>query len=186
MSEEPVLQNSCGTCIACCYALSFHAEEGLKKKAGDMCPNCTGTGCRIYETRFKLCRLFLCAWRKLPMLGEEWRPDKSGVMMIEVEGDDIPVAYRDAGVGIEFLMLKDETIITRPGFSEYVATLVSRRVAVFMGLIGGPKTVINQFLEPLVAAKDLPGLTAMLLHIFNMHLEARRLGIAGPDRKDVR
>ena len=29
---------------------------------------------------------------KLPMLGEEWRPDNSGVMMIEVEGDDIPQA----------------------------------------------------------------------------------------------
>jgi len=146
-------------------------------------PHCTGTGCGIYETRSKLCQRFFCAWHQLPMLGEDWRPDKSGVMMLETKGDDIPQAYREAGPGIEFLMLKDETAITRPGFSEYVGTLVSRRVAVFMGMIGGPKTIVNQYLEPLVAAKDLPGLTRMLLHIFNMHQEARRRGMAGPDRK---
>ena len=100
------MENSCGTCIACCYALAFNAEEGLKKKAGDMCPNCTGTGCGIYETRFKLCRSFLCAWRKLPQLGDDWRPDKSGVMLIEVTGEQIPEGYRDAGIGMEFLLLK--------------------------------------------------------------------------------
>jgi hypothetical protein len=183
MSDQPPLENSCGTCIACCYALAFNAEEGLKKKAGDMCPNCTGTGCGIYETRFKLCQLFLCAWRKLPQLGDDWRPDKSGVMLIEVKGEQIPEGYRDAGIGMEFLLLKDDSTITRAGFSEYVGTLVSQRVAVFMGMIGGPSTFINKYLEPLVAAKDLPGLTKMLLHIYGLHMEARKLGLAGPDRK---
>lgn len=53
-----------------------------------------------------------------------------------------------------------------------------------MGMIGGPSTFISKYLEPLVAAKDLQGLTKMLLHIYGLHLEARKLGLAGPDRKE--
>jgi hypothetical protein len=183
VTEEPVFQNNCGTCIACCYALAFHAEEdGYKKEAGDMCRHCTGTGCGAYETRYKLCRLFNCAWRGLPQLGEEWRPDKSGVMMLEVVGDELPEICRASGVGLEFLILTDQSAIQRPGFAEYIATLVSRRVAVFLGLPGRPKTVINRFLEDSVAAKDIPGLTRMLIHIYHLHLEAKRLGIDAPEQ----
>jgi hypothetical protein len=184
VTDQPAPQNSCGTCIACCYALAFNAEEGYRKKAGDMCQHCTGTGCGAYETRYKLCHLFNCAWRRLPLLGEEWRPSNSGVMLLEVEGDEIPEAYRASGVGMEFLILTDESAILRPGFAEYIATLVSRRVVVCMSLIGRPKTVINEYLEGLVAAKDMAGLRKMLLHIFHLHQEAKRLGIAaerGPD-----
>ena len=177
MTDQPVVQNSCGTCIACCYALGFHAEDGYKKKAGDMCQHCTGAGCGVYETRYKLCQRFNCAWRRLPQLGADWRPDKSGVMLLEVEVDDVPEAYRPAGMGIEFLILTDESAILKPAFADYITTLVSRRVMIRMFLIGRPKTVINPYLEDLVAAGDKVGLTGMLLHIFHLHQEARRLGI---------
>jgi hypothetical protein len=182
VTDEPVFKNNCGTCIACCYALAFHAEDGYNKEAGEMCQHCTGTGCGTYQTRYKLCHLFNCAWRGLPLLGEEWRPDKSGVMMLEVAGDELPEICRASGVGLEFLILTDESAILRPGFAEYIATLVSRRVAVFLGLPGRPKTVINEFLEDHVAAKDMPGLTKMLVHIYKLHLEAKRLGIDAPER----
>ena len=181
MSE--VLQNSCGECVVCCYAPGFNAkEDGYKKKPGEMCKHCTGTGCAIYETRYNLCRLFYCGWRRQPLLGEAWRPDRSGVLLIELERDEVPEAYRAAGAGMEFTILTDQRAIQRPGFADYVATLVSRKVAVFLALTGRPKTVINPFLEDLVAAGDMAGVTRMLLHLYELHLEARRQGIEAPER----
>lgn len=182
MRDQPVSQNSCGTCAVCCTALGFNAKEGYKKKAGETCKHCTGTGCGIYETRYELCRIFHCGWRKQPLLGEEWRPDLSGVLLMELTGEEIPEAYRAAGAGLEFMILTDERAITRPGFADYVATLVSRKVVVYMSLVGRPKTVLNQFLEELVAAGDMPGLTRMLVHLYKLHLEAQRMGIEAPDR----
>lgn len=177
MTEQPILQNSCGTCAVCCHALGFNAQEGYSKKAGEWCKHCTGTGCGIYETRYKLCQLYLCGWRKLPQLGEEWRPDRSGVLLMEIEGDEIHKDYRQTSAGLEFTILTGETAIRRPGFAEYIATLVRRRVAVYLSLIGRPKTVINPFLEDHVAAGDMPGLTRMLVHLFRLHEEAQRQGI---------
>jgi hypothetical protein len=180
--SAPVAENSCGTCVVCCHALGFNAKEGYKKAAGEMCRHCTGSGCGIYETRYELCRIFHCGWRRQPLLGEEWRPDRSGVLLIELDRDEVPEAYRATGAGMEFIILTGEQAISRPGFADYVATLVGRKVAVFMSLVGRPKTVINPFLEELAAAGDIPGLTGMLLHIHKLHREAARLGIEAPDQ----
>ncbi|HWC63865.1 MAG TPA: hypothetical protein VG501_09600 [Rhizomicrobium sp.] len=180
--NEPVPQNSCGSCVVCCHALSFNAKEGYKKAAGEMCRHCTGSGCGIYETRYQLCRIFHCGWRKQPLLGENWRPDRSGVLLIELDRDELPEAYRAAGAGMEFMILTDEQALLRPGFADYVATLVGRKVAVFMSLVGRPRTVINPFLEGLAAAGDIAGLTKMLAHLYKLHLEAKRQGIEAPDK----
>lgn len=178
-------EHSCGTCIACCYALAFNAEEGLRKKAGDMCPNCTGSGCAIYETRFKLCRIFMCAWRVRPAFAEDWRPDKSGVMLMEIAAEEAPEGYREAGTGMEFLILTDESAIRKTEFIEYVCTLISRQVPVYLSVIGTPRTIVNGYLDALVAAQDFAGVTQMLVHVFNMHLEAKRIGLI-PEQKDAR
>jgi hypothetical protein len=172
--------NSCGSCVVCCYALAFNArEENYQKPAGEMCRHCTGTGCGIYETRFHLCRIFHCGWRKQPLLSEDWRPDRSGLLLIELERDELPENYRAAGAGMEFAVLSDERALSRPGVADYVATLVKRKVAVFMSLPGRPKTVINPFLEGLAENGDISGLTKMLVHLYKLHLEARQLGIEG-------
>jgi hypothetical protein len=146
-------QNSCGTCTVCCKALRI---EEFDKKAGVMCQHCTGAGCGIYETRYETCKGFLCGWRILPALGDSWRPDRSGVLMMVMEAEKLPEEHRKAGNGIQILILGGEKAILRPGFAEYIMTLVTRNVAVYLSA-DSPKTLINKYLRPSVMAKNKPG-----------------------------
>ena len=34
-------------------------------------------------TRPKICREFLCGWLLFPELGDDWRPDRSGVIILQ-------------------------------------------------------------------------------------------------------
>jgi hypothetical protein len=76
----------CGECVACCDLL--YVPE-LKKPARQRCPDCTGTGCGIWETRPSVCRNWHCVWRMLGAMPPETRPDKLGVMF-EVRTPDAP------------------------------------------------------------------------------------------------
>ena len=67
----------------------------LDKPAGIYCQHCIpGKGCGIYETRFEICRGFLCGWRQVPQLGDDWRPDHSGILMMMQEVDTLPDEHR--------------------------------------------------------------------------------------------
>ena len=71
MSQAPT-SNDCGDCTVCCHSLRVIE---LDKPAGIYCQHCVpGKGCGIYETRFDICRTFLCGWRQVPQLGDAWRP----------------------------------------------------------------------------------------------------------------
>lgn len=166
--------NECGDCFACCRALPIDQPE-LQKKAGVLCPHHNGGrhGCTIYETRPTVCQGFFCGWRLVPELGDAWRPDRSGVLMMMVAQADVPENYRPGGDGINFIIIGGERAI-RSGFVDYVGTLVRRRVAVYMS-DETPKTLINSYLEKPAAMRDTAGLTAMLLHIYRLHLEQKKL-----------
>lgn len=69
----------CGDCIACCVVAKIDAPE-LQKAEGEVCPHCTGSGCAVYETRPGVCRTFNCAWKRIPTMPLETRPDHLGVM----------------------------------------------------------------------------------------------------------
>jgi hypothetical protein len=175
MSEFFEPEGSCGECVMCCEWLDIETE-GLSKKAGVLCQHCHGGGCGIYETRPVLCRTFFCGWRLIPKLGDDWRPDRSGVMILLVK--DPPKQYSGAQTGFNFVVLGGEAAILRPGFADYVSLLVSRQVAVYLSA-DSPKTLINEYLAPLIAAKDMAGVVQMLLHIYRLHLEAREAGMTG-------
>ena len=69
----------CGTCTLCCKVMAIRE---LEKPMGHWCAHCVpGKGCGIYETRFEICRTFLCGWRQVPQLGDAWRPDRSKFLM---------------------------------------------------------------------------------------------------------
>jgi hypothetical protein len=172
-SKGMEVPGSCGDCVMCCQWLDIETT-GLSKKAGVLCQHCTGGGCGIYETRPELCRNFFCGWRMVPQLGEAWRPDRSGVIILLV--NDPPKNYPGSKNGYNFVVLGGDASVTRPGFADYIATLVSRRVAVYLSA-DSPRTLINEYLEPLVAAHDMAGVTAMLLHIYHLHLEAKKTGL---------
>jgi hypothetical protein len=170
MSENPETGNSCGDCVVCCQALRI---DELNKPAGPLCQHCTGTGCGVYETRWEICRTFLCGYRMLPALGDSWRPDRSGVLIMVVLPKDVPEIHRAAGTGMQFVILGGEKAIRRPGFADYIATLVSRNVAVYISA-DSPKTLVNQYLQRQVAAKDKDGVLQMLVHIYRKHIEHRQ------------
>ncbi|MEP6831680.1 MAG: hypothetical protein ABI963_15180 [Rhizomicrobium sp.] len=183
------LTNECGDCFACCQALPITQPE-LQKKEGVLCPHHNGGrhGCTIYETRPVVCRGFLCGWRLVPELGDDWRPDRSGVLPVLVSAPDVHENYRKGGDGFNFIIIGGEAAIQRPGFADYVTLLVSRGVAVYLSA-ETPKTLINPYLEKLAVMRDIPGVVAMLLHIYRLHLEQKKLmreaegaaqGAAGP------
>jgi len=177
MSQSAPISNDCGSCTVCCHSLRVIEFD---KPAGILCNHCLpGKGCGIYETRYEICRSFLCGWRKVPQLGEAWRPDRSGVLMLFQDKDKLPEEHRDAGPGINFVILGGEKAILRPGFAEYVSTLVARNVAVYLSA-DTPKSLINEYLRERVAAHDKPGVIEMLLHIYRLHVEIRTLNNQTP------
>lgn len=69
----------CGDCTACCTFLKIGTPE-LIKPAGVTCEHCRDRGCAIYAKRFPVCRGWHCLWKHIPVLPEEARPDRSGVL----------------------------------------------------------------------------------------------------------
>jgi hypothetical protein len=88
------MANACGSCTACCRV---YAIPELSKPAGKWCDHCAiGKGCKIYETRPKLCVDFKCLWlqsqeRDNPRerLGAELRPDRCKVVFSPTTNDSI-------------------------------------------------------------------------------------------------
>jgi hypothetical protein len=164
---------TCGACTACCVELRINTPE-FKKDSHVPCAHLTASGCGIYQDRFKVCRQFLCGWLLSAELGEDWRPDRSGVLLMQVTQTDLPKPYQAAGHGVLMLISGGEAAVTRPGFAEHVFQLVSRGVGVYLTTVS-PKALVNADLAPLVAAKDLPGTTRTLLHLYRL-LAASRAG----------
>jgi hypothetical protein len=171
-AEDFLPQGECGPCVVCCEWLNIETEE-FSKKAGILCHHCTGGGCGIYDTRPSVCRGFYCGWRIIPKMGEDWRPDKSGVIILVVEGN-YPKQYDGAYTGFNFVVVGGEKAVLRPGFAEYLSQLVRNRVAVFLSA-DSPKTLINDFLAPLVG--NVEGTRQMLLHLYRLHIEAKAKGL---------
>lgn len=79
MTAELAPGRECGSCTACCKIPAIDTAT-LRKPAGVMCPNCTGSSCGIYDSRPEPCRTFYCLWRKVGAMPESLRPDRIGVM----------------------------------------------------------------------------------------------------------
>ena len=157
---------SCGACHACCIHLAIDTPD-FKKAGQTPCEHLSGGRCGIYQNRFRVCREFLCGYLLFPELDDSWRPDKSGVLMLQVPQASLPQAYQRAGHGIQFLVIGGEPAIMRPGFAEYVSRLVMGRVGVYL-TAAIPRAMLNQYLEPFVAAGDLEGVGRTLKHVYRL------------------
>ena len=82
-----VKDRSCGECSVCCVALNVDTKE-FQKLPGVACSHlCKSGGCAIHDMRYEVCRTYHCGWRYLDQLGDDWRPDRSGVLIdFQVEG----------------------------------------------------------------------------------------------------
>lgn len=168
----------CGECRACCIHLKIDTPE-YKKAAGVLCPHHTGAGCGIYETRYPVCKGFLCGFLMFDELGPDWRPDRCGMMILQVPQASVPPKYRPAGHGVQFVVLEGEKAVTRPAFARYVAELVARGVAVYL-TARKPHTLVNEYLEATVRAGDTAGVQRALLHLYGLMVAAdRQKGVLG-------
>lgn len=87
------MTRACGTCTLCCKVMGI-AE--IAKQAGEWCPHCDiGKGCRIYETRPEPCRVFVCGWLVDERIPEEWKPEKSKIVMVADAARHRVTAYVD-------------------------------------------------------------------------------------------
>lgn len=168
--RKPSAAKTCGECRACCVDLKIDTPE-FKKEARILCPHHSGSGCGIYATRYKICREFLCGWLLFPELGDDWRPDRSGVIILQKAYDQLPPAYQPAGNGVHLFIPGGEAAINRPGFAAYVADLVSRGVAVYLD-VTTPNTLVNEHLQDMVAAGDLAAIARTLIHLHRLQLGA--------------
>jgi len=71
----------CGECSVCCVTLRIE-EAALKKYADVPCPNLRPEGgCGIYSSRPDVCRNWHCGWRLMSQLDDNWRPDRSNIII---------------------------------------------------------------------------------------------------------
>ena len=117
----------CGSCTACCTVLAVDKPE-MQKEAGVPCRHCA-SGCAIYDTRPQLCRDYYCGWRQLPILDEEWRPDRSGVFVELEPVDDL--------TGISLVLIGNPLrTIRQAWFIAFVTTGVLGDVPLLLGIPG--------------------------------------------------
>jgi len=132
----------CGPCTACCVVLKIDVPE-LRKKARVPCRHLTASGCGIYAKRPAVCREFLCGWRLFEELGDDWRPDLSGVLALRNAPGELPQAWRSASYGVHLVITGGEAAVMRPAFTDYVAQLMAGGIPVLLSA-ASPYIVLNE------------------------------------------
>jgi hypothetical protein len=151
---------SCGACSVCCKELTFELFGALKP-GGVLCEHAAPpNGCSIHQHRPQVCRAYFCGWHHLPSLGEEWRPDLSGVL-ISLRAPD---GLLD---GIDFTLTGDR--IEWLPLVRYIATLIADGHPVYLSLPGepgyqSPWVYLSNIpaLKDAIARRDLAATTAAL------------------------
>lgn len=154
----------CGGCTVCCTELHINTP-GLKKLAGVRCPNLQDDRlCAVYETRPGTCSDFECGWRVMAALGDHWRPDRAGIVLIPKTRDN-PPGYR-ANSGVQIMLLRRDALQNAelPGL---IAQWVEARVPLFLTVAApvgfiAPSAFLNAIVAGAVRGRDRAALTAAL------------------------
>jgi hypothetical protein len=93
MTDPIVPGRSCGTCALCCRVMEIRE---IAKPQGVWCPNCKpGVGCKIYHGRPTECGNFYCGYLTMPKLGDEWKPERSRIVITLEQGGRRLAAHVD-------------------------------------------------------------------------------------------
>lgn len=148
----------CGECFACCTIPGIDSD-GLRKPAGVKCGHCAGQGCSIYASRPQACREFYCEWRYQTLLSDDWRPDRSGVMITSrfLQSDGAEPAS-----AVVMIVFGDHAVIFDDGFAVFVATCIDRGLEAILTVPSGPGKLAREarlrpFAGRAVVAGDLGG-----------------------------
>jgi hypothetical protein len=161
MDDGPVPGRDCGACDACCVLFEI-TEPAIAKPAGTPCRHLTRAGCAIYDTRPGTCRKWLCGWRLIASLPENWRPDLCGILVYQM-------ACHEPGYGSEALIvslkrgrdyLGDTSLL---GFIQHMVTCgVPLYFTRHAAAAENQATFLNKMLAPSVAAGDGAGFMRIL------------------------
>ena len=157
----------CGGCTACCVALAI-AVEDLKKMPGVPCQHCRASaGCAIYAGRPQVCRDYHCLWRSFDHLGEEWRPDRSGILMVWGEvPDGFPAQH-----AVDLILVGPAAVLQSDEFASMTAGFIANGTATFLSVPHGPgflspNAFLNPALTPAIAARNLPQVKALIMAFY--------------------
>jgi hypothetical protein len=143
MDGGPVPGRECGTCDYCCVVFENTIPE-IAKPPGTRCRNLTAAGCAIYETRPDMCAKWMCGWRLIAGLPENWRPDLSGILVYQqpsTQPDYAPSAFVVA-------LKRGRESLQDPVLQGFVQTMVKVRVPVYLKLITEGLSSQSVFLNP--------------------------------------
>lgn len=125
----------CGTCNACCVVPSIDDPE-LRKLPGVPCVNTRPDGgCAIYETRPRTCRDFFCGWRRAAWIGEDLRPDRSGVY-IRLTND--PKLTGTSSLRALIITVLRAEALDAPGLTAAIATAMKAGMPGYVVVPGKP------------------------------------------------
>ena len=162
---ELIPGRACGECSACCVVPNVDTPE-FQKFSQTPCTHLrTGGGCAIHATRFPVCRTYHCAWRYLKGLSEEWRPDKSGILLdFQMEG--IPAHYPKRP-GIRLTPTASTEALFAPACLTFLSGLVFAEVPVVLSIPGPPghfpaATFLNDMLREAVNTHDADKIVGVL------------------------
>jgi hypothetical protein len=161
-------KRQCGPCTVCCTELKI---PQLRKEARVPCQHLAGSGCGIYETRPDVCREFLCGWRLFEEMGDDWRPDLSGVMALRWAPDQLPAAWKAAPYGVHLLVIGGQQALMRPAFITYVQRTMGRGLPIFLSA-ASPYILLNDHVP---AGADAGALKQRLAELYPL-LHAARFG----------
>jgi hypothetical protein len=161
-------KRQCGPCTVCCTELKI---PQLRKEARVPCRHLTVSGCGIYADRPNVCREFLCGWRLFEEMGDDWRPDLSGVMALRWSPDQLPAAWKSAPYGVHLLISGGEAAVMRPAFVTYIARTMARGLPVFLSA-ASPYILLNDHVP---AGADDAALKQRLAELYPL-LHAARFG----------
>jgi len=122
----------CGDCKVCCIVPPIDEPE-MQKIPNAMCRHRLKEGCSIYENRPTPCRTYFCGWRRLAFLDDDWRPDRSGVL---IESGTASTVGPDAVVLI--LVADPLKTVRQRRFLDFVGEAIAQKTKLFLSLPGSP------------------------------------------------
>ena len=149
----------CGECTACCVFLHIK-DQNLEKPADQACSHMIEKGgCNIYSERPPVCQNWYCAWRFMEQLGEEWRPDRSGIML------------RSDEKGIIFQPIREpKDVLTSERALELIGGGVEQGIPLCMSIptkegFRSYRMPLNEHLDIVVRSRHFPSIHAKMLEL---------------------
>ncbi|MDG1858697.1 MAG: hypothetical protein P8I94_06320 [Emcibacteraceae bacterium] len=121
-----VKNRECGKCTICCRHLAIETPE-IVKQPNVPCKNLMAKGgCAIYSTWPTVCNEWFCAWRSLPELDDEWRPDKMSVLL-EFSRDNFPAPFTGK-TGFRFTILDKKKVLSNYKLASFLSKQIKSGV----------------------------------------------------------